>query len=244
MSLNFIRNCSSFPSPYRSLVSLQNKEICIKKLKGIKQSLKPHGKAEVAKQAAILVPIVEIQNEPALVYTKRSKYLTNHKGQVSFPGGNSDETDSGPEQTALRETWEEIGIPPESVEVWATLPALVSSQRGASAAMATPVVGFINNFDQSKLVISKEEVDQVFAVKLSELCSQSNCKYTQFRFDGSPGYSMPMFDVPPFPIWGLTAIITYQVLKALVPSKHYRHKISFQTPLVKTENNKVNVTMS
>ncbi len=34
MSLNFIRNCSSFPSPYRSLVSLQNKEICIKKLKG------------------------------------------------------------------------------------------------------------------------------------------------------------------------------------------------------------------
>ena len=64
--------------------------------------MRPHGKAEIAKQAAILVPIVEIQIEPALVYTKRSKYLTNHKSQISFPGGNSDETDSGPEQTALR----------------------------------------------------------------------------------------------------------------------------------------------
>merc|ERR1719193_248491 len=57
---------------------------------------------KVQKTAAILVPLVEVQGEPALLYTKRSKYLTSHRGQVSFPGGKSDKEDEGPEQTALR----------------------------------------------------------------------------------------------------------------------------------------------
>eukprot|EP00088_Acartia_fossae_P006083 TRINITY_DN12774_c0_g1_i1.p1 TRINITY_DN12774_c0_g1~~TRINITY_DN12774_c0_g1_i1.p1 ORF type:complete len:232 (-),score=27.25 TRINITY_DN12774_c0_g1_i1:122-817(-) len=229
MKLSILRLHSSV-NAYSSLLSAHNKETCIKKLKGIKP-LRPAGQVEPLKTAAILVPLVHLQEEPALIFTKRSKYLTSHRGQVSFPGGNSDKNDKGPEETALRECEEEIGIPPESVEIWARMSPLASSQKGDY--VATPVVGYVHNFDQSKLVVSEEEVDEVFTVKLSQLCHPDNCKYTQFRFDTLRGYSMPMFDVLPFPIWGLTAIITFQVLKCLVPGKLYRHKILYQTPLDK-----------
>ena len=46
---------------------------------------------------------------------------------------------------------------------------------------------------------------------------------------GGPGYSLPVFKTQPFPVWGLTAIITYQLLKAFVPPKHYMHKLQFQS---------------
>ena len=46
---------------------------------------------------------------------------------------------------------------------------------------------------------------------------------------GTKGYSMPMYDVKPFPIWGLTAIITFQVLRSLVPAKHYRNIVHYLT---------------
>jgi len=231
------RHFSQQVNNYTSLLANENREKVIKRLRAVK-SLRPpnEDKMKVQKTAAILVPLVEVQGEPALLYTKRSKYLTSHRGQVSFPGGKSDKEDEGPEQTALRECWEEIGIPSNSVEIWATLPPLASSKKEETIYTATPVIGFVNNFNQDNLIVSKDEVEHVFYVKLSVLCDPNNCKYTQFRMTDSNGYSMPLFDVAPFPIWGLTAIITFQVLRAIVPSKLYKHKLSFQTPLTKLIN--------
>jgi len=230
------RNFSQQVNTYTSLLTHENKEKVIKRLRAVKSMRPPVNDKlnQIEKPAAILVPLVEVQGEPALLYTKRSKYLTSHRGQVSFPGGKSDKEDEGPEQTALRECWEEIGIPSNSVEIWATLPPLISSKKEETIYTATPVVGFVNNFNLDSLTISKDEVEDVFYVKLSELCDPNNCKYTQFRMTGSNGYSMPMFDVSPFPIWGLTAIISFQVLRAVVPSKLYKHKLLFQTPLKST----------
>jgi len=240
---SYTRNFSLKVTINNSFTSLlntnENKEKVINKLKSVK-SLRPpeEDKLVVGKTAAILVPLVEVQGEPAILFTKRSKFLTSHRGQVSFPGGNCDKQDEGPEETALRECWEEIGIPSSSVEIWATLPSLASSRTTEKVNTATPIVGFIKNFDQNMniLNICNDEVELVFYVKFSVLCNPDNCKYTQFRAGsaypwGSTGFSMPMLDVMPFPIWGLTSIVTSQVLQAVVPKELYTHKVLFQSPL-------------
>lgn len=67
--------------------------------------------------AAIIIPVFEIEGEAHLLLTVRTDTVMHHKGQVSFPGGAREEQDNSLEQTALRETFEEVGIPPETVAI-------------------------------------------------------------------------------------------------------------------------------
>src|SRR3989304_3023022 len=67
------------------------------------------------KSAAVLVPLTYIQDEWHLLFTRRTDRVQSHKGQVSFPGGASDEGETTPEETALREAEEEIGLRPSGV---------------------------------------------------------------------------------------------------------------------------------
>src|SRR5512139_198604 len=69
------------------------------------------------KCAAVLVPLVYHDDAWHLLYTRRAERMLTHQGQVSFPGGACDEGESTPEQTALREAQEEIGILPDHVRV-------------------------------------------------------------------------------------------------------------------------------
>ena len=62
--------------------------------------------------AAVLVPLLRVDGEWHLLYTRRTDRVESHKGQVSFPGGACDEGETTPEQTALREADEEIGLNP------------------------------------------------------------------------------------------------------------------------------------
>ena len=62
------------------------------------------------RSAAVLVPLMFYQNEWHILFTRRTDRVESHKGQVSFPGGASDEGETTPEQTALREADEEIGV--------------------------------------------------------------------------------------------------------------------------------------
>ena len=179
----------------------------------------------------ILVPLVDLNGSPAVLYTRRSLSLSSHSGQVSFPGGKVDPQDASLVDTALRETVEELGSPRSSVEVWCQMPALSSNQRGDYS--ATPVVGFVKNYQNLKLKLSSQEVSSVFCLPLSNLSSVSQQGYTQFRVTNKPGYSLPVFTGGPHVVWGLTAIITFQLLRALLPSSLYSHKILFQSPVLK-----------
>src|SRR6266852_6180043 len=69
------------------------------------------------RETAVLAPLFMRDGQPYLVFTKRRAALRNHGGQISFPGGARDPDDSTPLHTALRETREELGIPPEKIEV-------------------------------------------------------------------------------------------------------------------------------
>ena len=67
--------------------------------------------------SAVLIPVVEYNQEPALIYTRRSEHLTTHRGQVSFPGGVIEDDDNSPLDAALRETCEEINIKRRQINV-------------------------------------------------------------------------------------------------------------------------------
>jgi len=128
-----------------------------------------------------------------------------------------------------RETEEELGIPSSSVDVWCEMPALASSKGGEYT--ATPVVGEVTNYTSLSLSLSTEEVSSVFTVPLATLIDPANHGYTQFRA-GSRGWSLPVYHGQvPHVIWGLTAIITTQLLRALLPSSVYKHHIHYQSPL-------------
>lgn len=67
--------------------------------------------------SGVLVPIVPLDPEPLVLYTRRSEHLSAHPGEVSFPGGGMEDDDAGPRETALRETREEVGVPAGAIDV-------------------------------------------------------------------------------------------------------------------------------
>jgi 8-oxo-dGTP pyrophosphatase MutT (NUDIX family) len=88
--------------------------------------------------AAVLVGIVT-GPAPGILLTKRTAHLRAHSGQVSFPGGRIDASDASPEQAALREASEEIGLDPDCVEILGRLPDFVTG----TGYRITPIVALL-----------------------------------------------------------------------------------------------------
>ena len=87
--------------------------------------------------AAVLIPLYMKEGECHLLFTKRTEHLNHHRGEISFPGGVCHPADTGRRQTALRETWEEVGILPEDVEILGELDDFYSIHNY----LVTPYVG-------------------------------------------------------------------------------------------------------
>ena len=163
--------------------------------------------SEALKCAAVLVPLLRLDGEWHLLFTRRTDRVESHKGQVSFPGGACDEGESTPEQTALREADEEIGLRPADVRVLGRLApmATISSYR------VTPVVGVI----PWPYVFrpAHAEVARVFTMPLKWLAEKSN--HWEFNLLGR-NHSVIFFH--PYDgelLWGATARMTVEFLQAL-----------------------------
>lgn len=127
--------------------------------------LAPEAKAVAGSQpSGVLVAITGTEEQPQIVFTRRAWHLRSHMGEVSFPGGRFEPGDSSLEATALRESHEEIGLHPDSVEVVGQLDRLTTV---SSAALIVPVVGLITG--QPTLVPDPTEVDDILTVSVSEL---------------------------------------------------------------------------
>ncbi|XP_046551183.1 mitochondrial coenzyme A diphosphatase NUDT8-like isoform X1 [Haliotis rubra] len=169
--------------------------------------------------SAVLVPLCTVNGEPAFLFTLRSSSLRSHRGQVSFPGGKMDDTDRDPVHTALRETWEELGITMETVDIWGSMMALPTRVTGGKV---TPVIGYCGEVDVDGLTISEDEVELVFTRTIKSICEPKHNGQTQFRT--SPGYTLPVFLGGEHRIWGLTAMILHMALTIIAPGL-YRHKL-------------------
>lgn len=152
----------------------------------------------VLRPAGVLAPVIIRDGVAELILTKRSSALKHHPGQIAFPGGKLDENDDDIVAAALREAHEEIGLPPNLVDVLGTLP----THETVTGFQVTPVIGFV----REEFVITAEpgEVEEVFFVPLSHVLKEANFSVQSRRWRGQMRsyYAVPY---GPYYIWGATA---------------------------------------
>lgn len=157
--------------------------------------------------AAVLLPITD-HGGPHILFTKKSEAVPHHKGQFSFPGGICEERDASRVETALREAWEEVRIPAESVEV---LGLLDDTATRATPFVITPVVGIVRGPVEFKP--DGREIERVIEVPLDLLRDPSIFRTEIWERGGEPHlvhfYQVSVEDV----VWGATARILKQFLE-------------------------------
>jgi 8-oxo-dGTP pyrophosphatase MutT (NUDIX family) len=152
-----------------------------------------------AKPASVLVPIVAHQTQLTVLFTLRTSHLKNHSGQVSFPGGRAEPGDATAEFTALREAHEEIGLPPDEVEILARLPDYFTR----TGYRVTPVIGLLS--PPLQLAPDPGEVAEIFEVPLAFLLDPRNHRRETREFQGrTVGYYEMRYENGRT-IWGATA---------------------------------------
>ena len=148
--------------------------------------------------AGVLIGIDVTAPEPRLLLTKRSSRLKHHPGQIAFPGGKQDDTDTDVVAAALREAEEEVGLPRDQARVLGTMPA----HETVTSFLVTPVVALI----EAPFDVRPEpgEVDEAFTVPLTHVLDPANYQVQSRRWRGSRRH---YFTVPygPYYIWGATA---------------------------------------
>lgn len=152
-------------------------------------------------QAAVLLPIV-LRQEPTVLLTQRTPHLSSHSGQVAFPGGRVDPEDASLVHTALREAQEEVGLPPDVVEVLGLLPTYITG----SAFAVSPVVALVR--PPGQLQPNPHEVAEVFEVPLAFLLNPAHHRRHVYESGGirREWFSMPYeYGSKSYYIWGATA---------------------------------------
>ncbi|WP_336959753.1 CoA pyrophosphatase [Sphingobium aquiterrae] len=157
--------------------------------------------------AAVLVAITD-RPEPGLILTQRSARLRKHPGQVAFPGGRVDEGDADEAAAALREAHEEIGLPPDRVE----LIGLSDRYHTFTGFDIVPVLGVVP--PDLPLTPQETEVESWFELPLAFALNPANRRCQQTEFMGKPHhyYEIRWQDRR---IWGITAAILANLSRRL-----------------------------
>jgi len=159
------------------------------------------------RRSAVLMLFGEGPWGPDLLLTERSHTMRSHPGQVSFPGG-SIEPGETPEQAALREAEEEVGLEPEGVELFGRLPDLWLPPSNFAV---TPVLGWWRD-PHAVEATSPEEVHAVYRAPISELTDPAH----RIRVRGPRGLTSPGFLVGPDKdviLWGFTGGIVARLFE-------------------------------
>jgi 8-oxo-dGTP pyrophosphatase MutT (NUDIX family) len=154
---------------------------------------------ENLKASAVLIPLFYNQGQYHVLFTERSDEVVFHKGQVCFPGGTREPSDSSLLQTALRESEEEIGLEAKNIEI---LGELDDSITLVTNYVISPFVAFI--LHPHSLKTNGREVKGAFSVPLSFLMDEANFKQDSYAYE----YEGHI-------IWGATARILRQFIDLL-----------------------------
>lgn len=154
--------------------------------------------------------------DPEILITQRTDSVRSHKGQMAFPGGVSEPEEvaegvRGQVRTAIRETHEEVGIPPSAVDVLGSLPRLTT----ISDYRVTPVVGLLRQpFEEFPFQLNREEIAQAFWVKLATLMTPGVYRAEHVRV-GEIDYPIHVYQVGKHRIWGATGAMIKNLLDRL-----------------------------
>ena len=158
--------------------------------------------------AAVLIPLICKDGEWHIVVTQRTQNVEHHKGQISFPGGACEPQDKDLLATALRETQEEIGVPPEAVEVLGTLDDFST----ITHFVVTPFVGILPYPFAYKP--SDHEVEAIIEVPLSFLLDPAHLRVEQREHKGQ-SLEVLFWEFGAYTIWGATARILKDFLDSV-----------------------------
>ncbi len=160
--------------------------------------------------AAVLVPLIDQPQGLTVLLTQRTAHLAAHAGQVSFPGGRTEEGDADAIAAALRETEEEVGLPADHVEVIGRLDTYITG----TGFEITPIVGLVRV--PYPMAPDPFEVAEVFEVPLDFLIDPANRQIKSREFQGK----LRSFFVLPYEnryIWGATAAMLVNLAEVLAP---------------------------
>ncbi len=184
---------------------------------------KKSGMEDFFNQFSVLLPVVEKGGKLQVLYELRARHMEVQPGEICFPGGKIEPGES-PQECALRETWEEIGIPPESIKVITQLDMMVNYSNVAMYAF----LGIVEEHALDALKLNPDEVEEVFFVPLEWLLENEPELYwtsvipqpsEDFPYDKVTGgepykWRHGKAPVPVYPdfdgkvIWGFTGRIT------------------------------------
>lgn len=184
---------------------------------------------ETAFRSAILIPLVQVEGEWHILFEVRSFTMRKQPGDISFPGGRIDPTDSSPMAAALRETHEELGVDPKTVTIVGTLSPFIAS----SSFVIYPFVATIE-YNQIIHAYNKEEVEEVFTIPIKWLLNHEPYMHL-VSVDPVPLPNFPFekimngaqyqwrarsmeewfYDYEKYTIWGLTARILKHFIEIL-----------------------------
>ena len=150
--------------------------------------------------AAVLVPLIWRESDWQILMTKRAAHLSHHGGQISFPGGALDASDTGLVDTALREAHEEIRLTPPSVKVMGGLLPV----RSPAGFIVQPIVGIVGGDIFDDLRPDPAEVDSIFTLPLAHIGEPDNFSLIPRQTDGRDN-SYWVVSHPEHYIWGLSA---------------------------------------
>lgn len=167
---------------------------------------------ENARPSAVLVGLFETSRGVEAILTRRSQEMTNHRGEISFPGGRLDAGETVVD-AALRETHEEIGLLPSDARVVGELNGMATV---VSNSHIVPIVARYASAPKFRAVNS--EVDRVFSVPLLELTQKDTYSQEHWVFSDRE-FQINFFYLDDETIWGATARILFQVMMLAVKHK-------------------------
>ncbi|RCS27262.1 CoA pyrophosphatase [Polaribacter sp. WD7] len=158
------------------------------------------------KRAAVLALFYpNDKNETTFLLTQRASYKGTHSAQISFPGGKIEQIDTSLQETALRETFEEVGIHPDSISVFRELTDVYIPP---SNFLATPFLGFSvkrPNFT------TNHEVEKLIEVLLSDLLNDSSLTTVIMNTSYMKNAEVPCFKFNNYVVWGATAMMLSEI---------------------------------
>lgn len=167
------------------------------------------------KKAAVMICILQGKDDLNIVFFKRSDYDGPHGGQISFPGGVFEEKDIDLTETAIRETFEEIGLKCDKSDI---LGALTPLQIPVSNMFVQPYVSF--HLHEPAFKLDKREVDYLIITGISELLHPSCIKKEMWNLHGR-NIEVPFYSVQGNKIWGATAMMLSEFLEIILRSGLY-----------------------
>jgi len=165
----------------------------------------------LAKRSAVLVLLFPDKGQLKTVFIKRSEYDGVHSGQISFPGGQYESTDKSFEDTALRETNEEIGVSSDKIQL---VGQLTDFYIPPSNFLVKVFVGYSNQ--KPEYIPDKKEVQSVIEVNVDDLYDSNNITQKEFYSTSRKILvNAPTYIINGVEIWGATAMIVSELLDVL-----------------------------